>query len=298
MKKYYHGAGKRGPYFEGWYLKHQTKTGQSLALIPALHIDRAGRRSASLQVITDRQAWWLDYPDTAFRASAGAFQVQVGPSVFTGWEMWLDVEQRGLSLHGALRYGPLAPLRRDIMGPFRLLPAMECVHGVLSMGHTLAGEVLLNGERMDFHRGTGYIETDRGRSFPKAYLWTQCAWSGRQPGRLMLSVATIPLGPGTFTGCICAVQYRGREYRLATYLGARVEGWSSTGAVIRQGRYRLSVALLEGRSLPLRAPVQGSMGRVIRESLCARLRYRLWSGEDLLLDHTDPWGSFEFAEEG
>lgn len=53
MAKYYHGAGRAGPYFEGWYLKCQTKDGRGLALIPALHVDRAGRRSASLQVIAD-----------------------------------------------------------------------------------------------------------------------------------------------------------------------------------------------------------------------------------------------------
>ena len=45
---------KRGPYFEGWYVKCQTKKGQSLAFIPALHIDRDGKSSASLQVISDQ----------------------------------------------------------------------------------------------------------------------------------------------------------------------------------------------------------------------------------------------------
>ena len=35
MAEYYHGREKRGPYFEGWYLKHQTRDGAALALIPA-----------------------------------------------------------------------------------------------------------------------------------------------------------------------------------------------------------------------------------------------------------------------
>ena len=50
---------KRGPYFAGWYLKHQTGSGNALALIPAMHIDAAGRRGASLQVIAGGQAWWI-----------------------------------------------------------------------------------------------------------------------------------------------------------------------------------------------------------------------------------------------
>lgn len=57
---YYHGAGQKGPYFEGWYLKHQGKDG-ALALIPAIHIDRRGRRSSSLQIITRERSWWLEY---------------------------------------------------------------------------------------------------------------------------------------------------------------------------------------------------------------------------------------------
>lgn len=48
MAEYYHGREKRGPYFEGWYLKHQTRDGAALALIPAYHIDGGGQRSASL----------------------------------------------------------------------------------------------------------------------------------------------------------------------------------------------------------------------------------------------------------
>lgn len=296
MKKYYHGAGRRGPYFEGWYLKYQAREGAALALIPALHIDGEGRRSASLQVLTDRGSWWLEYPGTEFQASEKQFQVRVGQNIFNDTGAWLHIQREGLSLHGVLRSGPFTPLRSDIMGPFRFLPGMECAHGVLSMGHPLEGTLMLNGECLDFSGGTGYVETDRGRSFPSAYLWAQCAWGGPADSGLMLAVASVPFAAGRFTGCICAVRHEGREYRLATYRGARVERWSAAGAVVRQGKYRLSVELPEGRGHPLRAPAEGVMGRTIHESLRASLRCRLWAGETLLLDHTGPWASFEYAE--
>lgn len=296
MAEYYHGREKRGPYFEGWYLKHQTWEGAALALIPAYHIERSGRRSASLQVLADGQSWWLEYPGTAFRAFERIFCVQVGRSLFTGRKMCLHIEGDGLSLHGVVHYGPFALLNSDIMGPFRFLPFMECSHGVISMGHPLEGSVTLNGKRMDFSGGMGYIETDRGRSFPCAYLWTQCLWQGDRPGSLMLSIATIPLAGVRFTGCICAVCCDGREYRLDTYRGARVEQWCGTGAVIRQGKYRLTAELLKGEECPLRAPVAGVMGRTIRESLRSTVRYRFWAGKTLLLDHTDYCAGFEYAE--
>lgn len=296
MTKYYHGAKRRSSYFEGWYLKYQTKDGRALALIPALHIDQASRRSASLQVITGNRTWWLEYPETEFEASARRFQIRMGQTTFGEESIRLHAEQDGLALHGVLHHGPFAPLKSDIMGPFRFLPGMECSHGVISMGHTLDGTLTLNGETMDFSGGIGYIETDRGRSFPNAYLWTQCTWQEPRRGSLMISIATIPTAAGCFTGCICAVFHEGREYRLATYRGVRIERWSDAGAVIRQGKYRLAVEVLEGQGRPLKAPVEGAMGRIIHESLCTKVRCRFWEEKRLLFDHTDSCAGFEFSD--
>ena len=293
--KYYHATRRRGPYFEGWYLKCLARDGQALAMIPALHIDHSGRRSASLQVISDHGTWHLDYPAAEFRAAEKQFCLRVGRSVFSGQGASVHARQEDFSLDGSLCFAPFRPLRSDIMGPFRFLPGMECYHGVLSMGHPLEGALTLNGRTIDFSGGTGYVETDRGRSFPSAYLWAQCAWQGTQSGSLMLSIASIPLAAGSFTGCICAVLCAGREYRLATYRGVRIERWSKHGAVIRQGKYRLSVEVLESHGRPLRAPMDGAMNRTIHESLCARLRFRFWDGRQLLIDHEDDRASFEYA---
>lgn len=295
MKQQTHDKTQRGPYFEGWYLKCQTKAGEALALIPALHIDAAGRRSASLQVVTVDSAWQLDFPCEAFEASREAFSVRLGKSVFSSEGVTLDVDASGLILRGRLDFGPFTPLASDIMGPFRLFGGMECAHGVVSMAHSLSGQVMLNGDTLDFDGGLGYIETDRGRSFPSAYLWTQCLWAQPQPVSLMLAVATIPLPVVRFTGCIGAICCGGREFRLATYRGARAERWSEDGAVIRQGRFRLEIDVLSAHGLPLRAPVQGLMTRTIRESLCAKVRYRFYIQNRLLFDHTDERASFEFS---
>ena len=293
MKQYFHGADKRGPYFEGWYFKCQTRDGKAMALIPAFHIDSGGQKSASIQVITGSGTWWLDFLDSDFHASPDRLLIQVGSSVFWEAGLELDIRQDQISLHGRLSFGPFLPLQSDIMGPFRFLADMECAHGVISMTHSIHGQLVLNGEIFDFDGGTGYVETDRGRSFPSSYLWTQYSW---QKNSLMLSIASIPLAKIRFTGCICAIVYQGREYRIATYLGAKAESWSHHGAVVRQGKYRLEVNLLEKQAQPLRAPTNGVMGRTIHESICAKLQYRFWIGENLLFDHTDVCASFEYAK--
>ena len=266
-----------------------------MALIPAFHIDRGGHHTASIQVISKDQAWWLEYPAAQLQVSRRPFEVQIGQSSFGGQRLDLHIRRDGLSLQGTLRCGPFTALRSDIMGPFRFFTGMQCSHGVVSMGHSLEGALELNGERLDFSDGIGYIETDRGRSFPSKYLWTQCLWEGAGHGSLMLAIASIPLPVCGFTGCICSVMYGGREYRLATYRGARIEVWSSSAAVIRQGKYRLEAELLSERRQLLRAPVEGRMERTIHESLCAEVRYRFWHGKDLLFQRTDPNASFEYS---
>ncbi len=282
-----------GPYFEGWYFKHQNTQGQTLALIPAYHIDKEGCRTASLQIISKDQSWRLEYPASQLQISRQSFQVQIGQSSFGEQGIDLHILQDGLSLRGVLRYGPFTALQSDIMGPFQFFAGMQCSHGVISMGHPLEGTLELNGKHLDFSNGTGYIETDRGRSFPGKYLWTQCLWNGPEPGSLMLAAATIPLPVGGFTGCICSLLYGGLEYRLASYRGVRIEAWSSSGAVIRQGKYRLEAELLNERRQPLRAPMEGRMERTIHESLCAEARYRFWHGDNLLFQHMDSNASFE-----
>ncbi|MCF2595329.1 tocopherol cyclase family protein [Pseudoflavonifractor phocaeensis] len=292
--KYYHGADRRGAYFEGWYLKHQGAEGE-FAVIPAFHRDRRGTESASIQVVTRGAGKLFTFPARSFQAWPDRFQVRVGANWFSQEGLHLELEEPGFSLRGDLRYGPFHPLTSDIMGPFRFAPGLPCVHGVLSMEHRVDGMVSLNGAPCFFSRGKGYAETDRGRSFPSQYLWTQCSWQERQRGSLMLSLARIPLPVGSFTGCIGEICFAGSSYRLATYRGVRIEAWSEAGASIRQGELRLTVEVLDRAPAELMAPERGSMSRVIRESLCARVRYRFWEGERLVFDHEDDRASFEYA---
>lgn len=292
MKRYDHTNRRLGPWFEGWYFKCRTVDEKAIALIPAYHIGPHGQRNASLQVISDAGTWWFEYPEEDFTTSSVGFSIRVGENRFSEEGLSVNLSRSGLNLFGELKFGPFLRLSSDIMGPFQWVPGMECSHGVISMGHALDGTLTLNGERLDFTGGHGYIETDRGRSFPDTYLWAQASFPG---AALMLSIASIPLLFVHFTGCICSVILNGKEYRLATYRGVRVERWTSEEAVIRQGRYRLEIKVEHTDAKPLRAPSKGAMARTIHESLKSVLRCRFWHDETLLFEGTDQTGSFEFS---
>lgn len=75
----------------------------------------------------------------------------------------------------------------------------------------------------------------------------------------MLSVADIPLFGFHFVGIIGVILLDNREYRIATYLGARPVYIGKNTIRIKQGKYTLLVKLMEQNSQPLHAPEHGRM---------------------------------------
>ncbi len=280
-------------YFEGWYFRQQAEQG-TVALIPSLHTDEQGRRSAMVQVVTEKAAFCAPMPWDSFRSDKGPLHIALGGCTFGAEGISLDLHADGLCAKGRLAFGPLSPVRYDIMGPFRFVPSMECRHSIFSMAHEVTGNLRINGQEYLFESAPGYIEGDRGRSFPRRYMWTQATWRGQGLCSLVLSVADIPFAMAHFTGVIGAVLLDGREIRLATYLGARAVRERNGEITVRQGKYVFSAKRLDGGDVTLHAPVLGSMSRRIREAPSCRVRYRLFRGGETLLDRTQDNAGFEW----
>lgn len=279
----------RQPFFEGWYFKHQ-QDGHTVVFIPAHHRDGRGIHTASLQIIMEGRAEYMEIPIREFQVERRPLRVRCGRSLFSQTGCRIDCAFGGQRLTGALRYGQWAVPRGDIMGPFCCIPFMQCRHSVFSMAHTVKGTLSLGGRPMNFHQGEGYVEGDRGTSFPERYLWTHSLFPG---GSVMLSVADVPFCGGHFTGCVGFVWMDGREIRLATYRGLRVVEAGPRRAVVRQGKWELTVELLEERPLDLRAPRRGEMDRTIRESAACRVRYCLSRDGHRVLDTVRGQAGFE-----
>ena len=276
-------------FFCGWYYKCQSGD-ETLAVIPALHRS-GGAASYSIQLLTGDGQWNVPFSEGFVETRGSRPQAHIGGCRFLPGGMALDLYTEGLSAEGAVHFHHFSPLRSDIMGPFRFVPGMECRHTVFSLRHRVDGELTVNGRCYRFDDGDGYLEGDRGRSFPRRYAWTQCCFP---EGSLMLSVADVPLGPLTFTGAIAAVLWQGTEYRLATYLGAAVRRVREGEIVLRQGEWTLTARLLEQGGRPLRAPVGGAMARTIHEHAACRAFYRLDRGGRPLFAFESPRASFEF----
>ncbi len=290
----FHGGNKRRSYFEGWYFKQQSGT-DTAAFIPAFHVDREGRASASLQVIVNGDSYQFSFPAEAFRTAGNGFPVSVGDSVFSPRGCRLNARSPQVSVTGELRYGPFRRPAGDVMGPFRFAPFLECRHSVLSLRHRVDGGLSVNGRKISFRGGVGYAEGDRGGSFPRRYVWTQCSEGA---GCVMLSAAEIPFLGLRFTGCIGEILLGGKELRVATYRGARVLRADSREILVRQGGLTLLARRLEGGGCPLRAPARGGMTRTVRENAACRVRYVCRKDGALLFDFTGGRAGFESAGDG
>ncbi len=274
-------------YFQGWYFKC-CNGDKTVAFIPAYHRSQS-KTSASLQVITDDSAYTIPFQKLEYTEKP--LSVKIGDCVFSEKGISLHLQGGGYRLEGRLCFRSLSPIRYDVMGPFALVPFMQCRHGVYSMSHRIDGQITLNGQPFDFRNGVGYIEGDRGYSFPEQYVWTQCCF---EKGSLMLSVADIPMLGSHFTGIIGVILLNGKEYRIATYLGATVKRIGENAVAVKQGGYEFAAELLQKNAHPLFAPANGEMSRTIHESAACKAHYRLSHKGEVLCDLVSDKASFEF----
>lgn len=275
-------------YFEGLYFKQQNEN-DVLAVIPSLHTDENKNHFASLQIITNDFSYRIKFSGCRFRRSP--FLFSAGENIFTLKGFRLNCALPNLKVNGAVSFKNLTPPKSDIMGPFRFLPLMQCRHSVFSTGHDVDGFININGKKYLFDGGRGYIEGDRGVSFPKRYIWTQCLIN--RDISVMLCAADIEYGGLCFTGVIADVYFAGKEIRLATYNGAKITDISENGITVKCRDYILTARFISGASLPLSAPQNGGMCRTIHESAACRVQYTLTKGQTVLFDVTGNRAGFE-----
>lgn len=270
--------------FEGFYYKQQSADA-TVAVI-------AGRTDteAFVQVLSGSGSYHVEYGLEEYRR-LGPAALRIGPNSFSTGGITLNIQDERLRVSGSIAFLGITPLVGDIMGPFRRLP-MECRHTIVSMRHSLAGTLHLNGRSICFDGGRGYIEGDSGRSFPERYMWFHCN-DFAEHCSVMAAMALVSVMGVRFNGCIAVVRLREKQYRLATYLGARTMQHGERSISIRQGKLCLQISLKQQEGHPLKAPALGQMRRIVRQTPECGARVRLWDGEDILFDGISSRASFE-----
>ncbi len=289
----YHGKGRKPPFFEGWYFKIvDAAETHRYAIIPGISLGEHGDGPHSFIQILEGvtgETVYRRYPVDAFTAAETRLEIAVGPNRFSSREMHLDLRGTDIPLQGTVRFGDLQPwpvtwASPGIMGWYAWVPRMECYHGVLSLNHTLAGHLKVNGSRLDFGGGRGYIEKDWGQSFPSGWIWMQTNHFGMPGISLTASIAMIPWIGYTFPGFIVGLLVNGTLYRFATYTGAVTRRLEVLGEVvdwtIEDALYRLRLVGHRATSGRLRGPSKVDMGRPVPETMNASVDVTLTAQRD------------------
>ena len=274
-------------YFKGWYFKCSSKN-KTIAFFPAFH-SRNNNETASLQIITDKNSYNLSFPFLEY--SEKPLYIRIGNNVFSENGIIINIKSDKLTVKGNLQFGKFSPIGYVIMGPFKYIPFMQCRHSVYSMRHQVSGNLTINNQHINFQSGIGYMEGDCGTSFPNRYIWTQCFFGN---GSLMLSAADIPMLGFNFTGIIGVIYLNGKEYRIATYLGAKICEINSSSITVVQGSYKLNAKLIKNNAHSLAAPDNGKMNRIIHESASCKAYYKFSYKNKILCEFISDRASFEF----
>jgi len=299
----YHGRGIKGVFFEGWYYKLVSRNlSKRLAIIPGIfrHSD-PNQSHAFIQVLDGitSQVIYHRYPVDSFQASRSEFLIQIGNSYFHKQGFQLNIDGEGQKIEGELKFDQLKPwpisfFSPGVMGPYRFVPFMQTYHGIMSLDHSIMGSLNINGEKIDFSRGRGYMEKDWGKTFPRAYVWMQSNHFPESGISITASVATIPWMRSWFRGFLIGILIDGSLYRFTTYLGSKISSlkvsdqyvdWIIYGTrkTLPQGKYsgyELSLRAERGNAGLLSSPELDGMTPRIFESLTATIEITLKGLDD------------------
>ena len=287
-------------YFEGWYYKMVSADGScTVALIPGISLNQQNSHAFIQVFVTfkngDLKTGYLEYDKGKFLVRDAPFGLTIEKNTFAENGIDIYLKNNDISIQGALTFSSNTKIKTSLLSPsimgfFSYFTFMECYHGVVSMNHSIDGELLIDGKPISFSGGFGYIEKDWGKSFPSEYVWMQSNHFKNAGTSFMFSEATIPFKAFHFKGLIINLVIAGKEYRFATYNGSKVIAKEITDNNVRyeikRGKLNLIVEALNDKTTSLASPKNGSMIQTIKEGLSGIIKLQLFENNQLIYEDT------------
>ena len=302
----FHGSNSRSPYFEGWYHKLVSKTKRSIVIIPGMYRSGEVENEFSFIMVFDGNSGEVHFERFSFDhfvSKTNVYDTEIGKNHFSKDKINLDIKSGSFSIKGAVNFSGITPwpvtlLEPGCMGWYSYLPIMECYHGILSMNHSLSGELSINGENINFNSGLGYIEKDWGRNFPQSWIWVQANHFKKGKISLSASIAKIPLLGTRFAGFIIGLLIDDKLYRFTTYRSAKIINIKKNSDeiewVLKQRDLTLSISIIIGKkSGMLYAPDQLDMVEKVEEYLDSSVKFKLQKHQQVIFEDESDYAATE-----
>ena len=296
-------------YFEGWYFKQvSADQNQVYAFIPGISLSENDSH-CFIQVINgiSGETHYVSYSLDHFKWEKKRLYISIGASIFCKDYIKLDIEKGDLKIKGTLHFDGITPypvsfMAPGIMGWYSFVPFMECYHGVVSVNHSIKGELIINNTKIDFNKGKGYIEKDWGTSFPSCWIWLQSNSFETSETSIFVSIAKIPWLGTFFMGFIAFVYFKGQFFQFSTYNGSILKKVHFQENILQihfeNKNYKLSVQAQIKNSGTLIAPTRGTMNRRIKESIDSSVIVSLYSKKGVVIfEESSSRAGLEIIEE-
>ncbi len=298
---HFQGWNEINSYFEGWYFKLVSRDESiAIAFIPGISYDDQGVGHSFVQFYNGSAPYaeYYKFDVKSFRPKPDSFRVDVDKCSFDIQRIVIDLPR----VHGTIDLVDVQPYQGrwyspGIMGWYSFVPFMQCYHGLGSMNHTLKGSLSIDGQKIDFNKGKGYLEKDWGSSFPKAYTWMQSNHFASQKGAsIMASVAHIPWMGRYFIGFLAVFWLKGQWYIFTTYTGAKMKLIEEDDYLLLEywdHNNRMIIKAHPAPGIPLVSPIKGSMTGKINESIQSILEVMIYTNGELIFEDEGTSAGFE-----
>ncbi|MFW9948975.1 MAG: tocopherol cyclase family protein [Candidatus Thorarchaeota archaeon] len=278
-------------YYEGWYNKIVNKKADKIiAFIPTIALNQKHKSSHAFIQIFDGITGltkYIKYNLNDFQNLSNTdFKLKIANNFFSSRGFSVDINQEYFRINGKIQYikpvlWPKTRLQPGIMGVLTYLPLLETYHGIISMNHYLKGFLEINGEKINFNEGKGYLEKDWGTSFPKAYIWAQTNHFSDDLLSFVFSLALVPILNYQILGFFCVIWHQGIFYKFTTYTGAKIRSFTFNNDYIKiiiEGKKFLlfiTIYMKESKFSNLAAPNSGVMSSQIVETINSTIKIKL-----------------------
>lgn len=267
-------------YFEGYYFKLTSKD-ESLCFIVGYTL---GENAHSfIQVFGSKftKMHYFKFETLMCTMMRNPLYIRINNNIFTKNKIQVELENDEIVIKGTVCFSKQASLIKtrympSVMGPLSYVRA-ECVHDVVILYSKVNGAFRMRNQSIVFDDAYGYVEGDRGVSFPKAYLWLQAI---EEDFSIFLSLAVVDLKYFCFKGVIALIHHGNTQYRFGSYYLATFDVLEDVNAVtvsLKQGVYHLLVEIMNyEEDMMLVAPENGGMNGVTRECVEATISMSLF----------------------
>ncbi len=275
------GMKKKKNYFEGWYFKISDNENNCYSFIFGITLNEEDPHSF-IQIIDQRQnkVYYFKYKVSDFSHTDNL--ISIGNNVLSCNCLKLLVYPFDIDV----TINPTTYLKRrffgrSVMSYLKYLP-LPTKHEIVYMKAKVKGIIKNMNNRFDFC-GSGYMEKDYGTAFPKRWLWIQTNQFTHNDISLVISKADLL---GRISGFFCFLNINGKEYRFATYNGAKIKKKrvkDGINFIIKKDEYTLKIRLKKEKGNMIIAPVhKAKMAKKIEESLNSKLFLFLYKNNKLI----------------